>query len=246
MKRSLFVSGPLTFVALTSVGVGACVLACGGETEPGSDDADASRGDSCEALANEASSAMRQTASENVACSADQECVLADVSTSCSDDCGGTFVNVGAEAALQATRARAESSTCASFTAAGCTFGALPCPAPSSEFGACVSGRCSIAQPGSKPFCDGYQGRARDALQAVLDQHTACTADTDCVTVGFSASCFDGCSRVIAKEGQAAYETARHDVDASSCAMFSGGGCTFDAPPCDAPPAPTCVAGRCQ
>lgn len=102
----------------------------------------------------------------------------------------------------------------------------------------------STAVP-STPSCADLRAYALHRLDDVLAAHRACTTDADCVSVGFGASCFDACSRSVAKSGQPALDAASADIDADECRDFKAQGCRSEVPPC-APPAPVaCRQGIC-
>lgn len=79
----------------------------------------------------------------------------------------------------------------------------------------------------------------------MIDAHSACTSDDDCVTIAFSASCFDSCDRAVAKSGEADVKAARERVDAGVCATYRARGCKLIVPPCVPPERARCESGRC-
>lgn len=115
---------------------------------------------------------------------------------------------------------------------------------------------CDPAAPAGAPSngpaagagsCSENRSAASEALQKVIEQNSACTKDSDCVTIGFGASCFDACTRTIAASGKAAFEAAAEAVDAKECKAYADAGCPRPVPPPCAPPMPpACKAGKCQ
>ena len=86
---------------------------------------------------------------------------------------------------------------------------------------------------------------ASDKVMAVIAANSTCSTAADCTTVDFSTSCFDSCTRAVATSGRAAVEEAKASASANECQAFADAGCTAEHPPCEAPLAPTCVAGKC-
>jgi hypothetical protein len=94
--------------------------------------------------------------------------------------------------------------------------------------------------------CGDSRSKATDKLQAVVDANLACTKDEDCVTIDFGASCFDACTRTIAKSGQGAFDAARGEVDQNECKAYKDAACPNVVPPPCAPPQPVaCKEGKC-
>ena len=98
----------------------------------------------------------------------------------------------------------------------------------------------------SSSSCADLRAHALRRLDDVLAANGACTTDADCVSVGLGGSCFDACSRSVAKNGQPALDAASADVDAHECRDFKAQGCTAWAPPCAPPPPTACRKGICQ
>jgi len=110
---------------------------------------------------------------------------------------------------------------------------------------ACASSSSPATSPGTST-CDDLVASAQKDLQSALDANATCTTDADCESVGFGASCFDSCSRGIAKSGDAAYKASVDKVDGAQCKQFKDQGCKqAPIPPCT-PPIVKCNAGKCS
>jgi hypothetical protein len=93
--------------------------------------------------------------------------------------------------------------------------------------------------------CSELAVAASQEVDGVLQAHRSCAQASDCVSVGFSAACFDSCSRAIRADGKPAFEAAQEKVSAAQCAQFAKQGCKVTIPPCAPPSAVACVAGAC-
>lgn len=94
--------------------------------------------------------------------------------------------------------------------------------------------------------CTDLAFRARDEMDAAARANRACSQDSDCVVVGFSSSCFDGCTNVVTATGKAAFEDARRRADEGPCAGYAQRGCPpLIAKPCAPPAPPACRGGQC-
>lgn len=113
---------------------------------------------------------------------------------------------------------------------------------------ACPANRAQDAGAGvgARTPCDAIATRASDELSAFVLSHRSCEKDTDCVLVEFSTSCFDACTRMIAGPSKTDYEALRASIRQNECADFTNGACTLTHPPCDPPPARSCVNKLCQ
>lgn len=95
--------------------------------------------------------------------------------------------------------------------------------------------------------CTSKPDEARARLTRVIEANASCSTDADCVTVGFSSSCFDSCMRAMAASGQAAYEAALGEANAKECAEYVDAGCPAPVhPPCEPPSPATCTEGVCR
>lgn len=94
--------------------------------------------------------------------------------------------------------------------------------------------------------CASLSNAASSEVSNAIAAHQACAVDADCVQIGFAASCFDSCSRVVAKNGVADVTAAKDRVNADACKQFLAQGCKFDIPPCAPPGMPVCKAGACS
>lgn len=113
---------------------------------------------------------------------------------------------------------------------------------PSETSSGSTNGTSSSASQASK--CDELATAARTELDQAAKR--ACTKNSDCVGVAFSAKCFDSCTTAIASDQKAAFEQARAKVDGAQCADFDKLGCKLVIPPCVPPTEPACVDGACQ
>ncbi len=93
--------------------------------------------------------------------------------------------------------------------------------------------------------CSADRFPAVTKVMAATEANSACSTAADCTTIEFSTSCFDSCSRAVATSGQAAVDAAKTAASANECQAFVAEGCKVEAPPCTAPSAPACVAGKC-
>jgi hypothetical protein len=93
--------------------------------------------------------------------------------------------------------------------------------------------------------CDALAKQGRDEVSRAIDAHKACTTDADCVEVALATSCFDSCSRGVAKSGRADVDTAKANAEKNACAQFKEKGCKVTIPPCS-PPALKCQTGSCE
>jgi hypothetical protein len=112
---------------------------------------------------------------------------------------------------------------------------------------ACSTGPSSAeltSAPGH-PSCDTLAASAAREVGSAIAAHAACSSDADCVTVGFGASCFDACSRMMNIVGTSELSAASERVESAQCKEFAERGCKLIPPPCMAPPAPSCKAGSC-
>jgi hypothetical protein len=103
----------------------------------------------------------------------------------------------------------------------------------------------SDAKDGSSADCDALAKQGRDEVSRAIDAHKTCTTDADCMEVAFATSCFDSCSRGIAKSGKADVDTAKANAEKNACAPFKEKGCKVTIPPCS-PPALKCQSGSCE
>jgi hypothetical protein len=103
----------------------------------------------------------------------------------------------------------------------------------------------SEAKNGAAADCDTLANKAREEVSRAIDAHKSCTTDADCIEVAYATSCFDSCSRGIAKDGKADVDAAKASAEKNACASFKEKGCKAIIPPC-APPALQCKSGRCE
>lgn len=119
---------------------------------------------------------------------------------------------------------------------------ALLVPAALLSIAACGSDNASS---GSSETCESIQDEARAPISKAIDANKACTTDADCVDVAYATSCFDSCSRGIAKSGAAAVDAAKDDAEKNACTRFKAKGCKVIIPPCP-PPDLRCLGGKCE
>ncbi|AKU97495.1 hypothetical protein AKJ09_04159 [Labilithrix luteola] len=93
--------------------------------------------------------------------------------------------------------------------------------------------------------CESLSESASTEVSSAIAAHQACTVDDDCTQVELVASCFDHCSRIVAKDGVAEVSAAKDRVNAAQCKRFLAQGCKFDVPPCSPPMPAKCKAGVC-
>jgi hypothetical protein len=89
------------------------------------------------------------------------------------------------------------------------------------------------------------QKQASAEVGKALDAARACAKDDDCTATGFGASCFDSCTRAVAKDHVAEVEAASKKASAGACRGFAGQGCKMTVPPCAPPQTSRCTAGLC-
>ena len=131
-----------------------------------------------------------------------------------------------------------------SFVLASAVVACSSSTAPSGE-----EASATTAEAGRSPdfaTCTAALRPASDKVTAAIAASTGCSADADCTTIELAASCFDSCTRAVAKAGVAAIEQVKTDVSNNECHPFFDAGCKLEAPPCEAPATPTCSAGHCQ
>ena len=99
----------------------------------------------------------------------------------------------------------------------------------------------------SKAACYDLEGAAQQAAAPALDANQACKVASDCISMQFSASCFQACDRLVATSGVAAVEAAIATVEGAQCKAHRDGGCVLIQPPCAPRPPPpyVCTAGVC-
>lgn len=94
--------------------------------------------------------------------------------------------------------------------------------------------------------CQENRKAAVDLLQAAIAGHQTCAQDSDCVPVGRSAGCFDGCTSYINAAGLAEAKAAVEQANASYCAAYTQQRCPPPVvPPCVPPAPPRCTSGAC-
>lgn len=121
---------------------------------------------------------------------------------------------------------------------------ALLLAAPLTSLAALVG--CGEAQSPQGDVCATSGAEARARVEHVVNESLACSSDTDCFTVPFSAGCFDSCTVNVNLMGKTAVDRAEALVEAGECKTFDDAGCKLEHPPCAPPTPPMCVAGRCQ
>ena len=99
----------------------------------------------------------------------------------------------------------------------------------------------------SKSACYDLEQAAYAAAAPTLDNNQACKVASDCTTMRFGNSCFEGCERLVAANGIAAVKAALVGIDGTQCRTYHAGGCVLIPPPCaPRPPAPfVCNNGTC-
>src|SRR4051794_14240821 len=107
-------------------------------------------------------------------------------------------------------------------------------------------GSSSSASTPSGSTCDELESSASSDVEAAIANGASCTTDTDCTDVGFSAGCFNSCTRAVNKSSVADVDAAKKKVDGAQCKQFAAQGCKKTIPPCAPPDAPKCVANKCQ
>ena len=112
--------------------------------------------------------------------------------------------------------------------------------------GACSDAAAPATAPGSNDQCMAPVKAAQEHLGKVIEENRSCESDTDCVTIGFGASCFDSCARAVNQVGKGAYDRELTLVEASDCKLFHDDGCKTISPPCSPPNPPKCVQKLCQ
>jgi len=111
---------------------------------------------------------------------------------------------------------------------------------------AAAAGCGSTAEHERAVACDELQTSASEMVGKAFDDNRACQVASDCVELAFQASCFDSCSRAVAKTGMAAVQAAIDAVEAQQCAQANNNGCRVEVPPCVPPAQVTCTGGLCQ
>lgn len=119
------------------------------------------------------------------------------------------------------------------------------CGSSNSSDSAGNAGATDASNESDASSCDAIQSEARDAVSRAIEANQRCTATADCVEVSFATSCFDSCSRGIAKAGAPEVEAAKADAEKNACARFKAKGCKSTIPPCE-PPTLRCVSGKCE
>lgn len=100
--------------------------------------------------------------------------------------------------------------------------------------------------PSKGDTCTTASNAARERVGKVVEENLACSADADCVSVPFGATCFDSCTRAVNQTGKGAVDRAATLVEASECKQFHDAGCKVVVPPCAPPTEAKCVQGKCQ
>lgn len=118
-------------------------------------------------------------------------------------------------------------------------------------FVVCVAACGSSTRPpdhtSDNQSCEAMQADGVATLSKFVEEHRACTQDSDCITVALGARCFDSCSRTLAASSKDEYESVIATVNAGSCTAYEQHGCPAPViPPCTPPSTPSCHAGVCE
>jgi hypothetical protein len=113
---------------------------------------------------------------------------------------------------------------------------------------ACATTEPAGPEPETPPSseCEALARQAARRVDAVLAEHRHCVSDSDCVSVGHAAGCFDHCTTAMARGGTSALQSIQAEVDAHECRDFAAQGCRVEAPPCAAPATVACRHWICE
>jgi hypothetical protein len=113
-------------------------VSCAAEPQPDAASVGMPEGD-CNASTEAAKARVTKVVQENLACSADTDCVRVEVRASCFDACS-TSVNLVGKGAVDRASTLVEAAECKKWNEAGCKLTVPPCAPPQPV--RCVGGKC--------------------------------------------------------------------------------------------------------
>ena len=99
----------------------------------------------------------------------------------------------------------------------------------------------------SKPECEDVAARAWAIVAPVLEAHSACSVDADCLEAHDAPRCANSCGVILASEGVDALRAAIDKANREICDEYDGDGCVHPPPVplCPYLGPPVCNNGKC-